>query len=452
MRLYLLTAAFFIFVQVAGQEVKFESTMGWRGGGVELYSIVDKQKQQNCLLVEGSDSIRAFLFNNKAELIKQFAFDRSMYEEIRGGFINDGKIYVFINNTQFDRLQNRVVNISTGEVTKHKVDFDLKKDRLLTRISRGDHFLYVTVNNRNSELVLYDFSNESTYKTFRHKFSDNDWKILNKARGGLSLEYVNDQVQYDAFAAGVNGKAFIVKDTLYLLLNYERNTTDIFSFDLVNDKMQYRSIKHEGLENVTSPQYFAETSYLLDDRLYYVHATGATMNLQIFDFYTGKAVKEYSVKKDEDISFKNTPIVRNYQASPYQREREKDFEKPVQLFRKMLSGLPVVLPFRREDGLVELAVGAYEVQIKSGAQSDGGGRPVRKQDLYGLFSSFRMLTNPVTGENIPGDLKKTISEKIENYTNDARFSAEAYTFFMLDNQYYHAYYDRKERKLVVVKY
>jgi hypothetical protein len=454
MRLLLFIATWSISQCLYAQSIIFENHTDWRPGPVQLYSISDKAQSQVCLVLAANDSIRAFLLDGNANPVKEFAFRKVYGEIVRGGFIRDNKIYLLAAHPLTDKMVNRVLDISTGKVTSAEVNFDIKKDQVLDRIPQGDHFLYFGVNNRKRELVLHDFQNEKEYTTFRYGFNEADWKLLNKGRGDFYAKNVDEKVEYMAHNAGLPGKLLLAKDSLYILMNKESNVTDIFSFDPALKNMQHRSIKHENVGTVTDPVFFSENSFMLDDKLFYVHATGSALNLQIFDFYTGRLIKQYSAEKDGQITFKNTPLMQHFQGVYSKPGRE--LEKLVQLFRRMIADLPLVLPRRLDNGEVELMVGAFGLrggmaQVPTG----GGGGSVAVHDPdteYGELNYFRMVVNPSTGEHIPGELKSTVSERIENFTKEAKFYPKAQSLFMIDKQYYHAYYDRKERKLVVVKY
>ena len=65
---------------------------------------------------------------------------------------------------------------------------------------------------------------------------------------------------------------------------------------------------------------------------------------------------------------------------------------------------------------------------------------------------FKTLLNASTFEHIDGTPGNSINEKIEYYTGGIKIPPEAENLFMTNSRYYHAYYDKTLRKLVILKF
>ena len=470
MRIFLLCTALLIADQLCSQQIKYENTIGWRGNRIELHTISDRTKQQACMFVANTDSIRAFLLNEKAEVVQQHNFVRHAGEEVLGGFVKENKIYFFVNNIKTDELHNRVFNMQTGDVSEHLVPFDLKKEKIIERISCGNHFLFFTVSKKTSELIIYDFYSESQFNTFRHKFEEDIWTAITRANGwsrAVNVQKVDMEGECAVDVAAWKNKVYFDNDTLYLVINSSRNISKIYCFDLVNQKVDSRLVHHTMAEAIIDPLGYSENSFLFNKKLYFVHATSDNLSVQIIDIFSGNVLKKYDAKKNDEISFKNTPIMQEGESMAKNAVRE--LGKTRQLLRKMSLASAVIIATPNDSNQVDISIGSYQ-QVSSGGSMMmpglmGGaiGGAMAGTFIYvnvGGFSRsnwtksarFRMRVDADNFDHIPGDMGMTINEKIEVNTKDVKIPPEAENLFVIDHTSYHAYYNRKERKLVVVKY
>jgi hypothetical protein len=64
---------------------------------------------------------------------------------------------------------------------------------------------------------------------------------------------------------------------------------------------------------------------------------------------------------------------------------------------------------------------------------------------------FKMLLN-ADYSNMPGEPESTMAERIERYTANLQVPPEQENIFVTNGQYYYAWYDNGERRLVVMKF
>jgi hypothetical protein len=176
-------------------------------------------------------------------------------------------------------------------------------------------------------------------------------------------------------------------------------------------------------------------------------------------------LKKFFVRKDEDISFKNSPIMQEGSGLMQSSKGTRELDKTRQLLRKMAHGdAALVMATLNDKQQVELAIGSYAVNQSTGAggftTTSVGGRPFTMyaptggvtRNTWIKSARFKMLLDANTSEHISGEMESSINEKIEAYTKDIKIPAEAENLFVCDGKYYYAYYDRKERKLCMVAF
>src|ERR1700761_1693970 len=91
-----LLLAFPLALCAYAQQKFFEEPIGWHGKSIELHTIADREKLQNCVFLCNDDSIRGFLLDNKQAIIQRFYLTRQPGEKFLGGFIKDNKVYAFL--------------------------------------------------------------------------------------------------------------------------------------------------------------------------------------------------------------------------------------------------------------------------------------------------------------------------------------------------------------------
>jgi hypothetical protein len=467
MRVIICILLSFCILKAVAQQKHFEQEIGWRGKAIQLHTISDKSKQQSCTFVVGNGTIRAFVFNNKVEVIQQFNISLRSIEKVLGGFIRDNKAYIFTEQAGKDKLHNWVLDITTGETKDRFIEFDLKKEKVVDHLSGGDRFLYFTSNNKTSEFIIYNFTSEQQFDTLRYHFDESGWNDLTTDDAfsrKVSLKKVDLEGECSIDVAVRANKLYLRNDTLLLVMNNHPDSTHVVSFDVSHKKVDPWLIKHNftlpGGE--IGPYSFSDNSFLLRNKLYYLWVTSDSLCVQVVDLFSGAINKSFVAKREDTISFKNTPIVQ--EGGAYSSSDTRELGKTRQLLRKMVNGDAVITATPNSYNQIELIIGSYAKMSGGGGGGmymPAGGRPgVMIMMPTGGFNRggwvksarFKTLLNPDTFEHVAGAIGNSINERIEYYTAGIKIPREAENLFMTNGRYYHAYYDKALRKLVILKF
>lgn len=454
----------FISLSACAQDKLFEEPIGWRGKDIELHTIADRDKNRNCLFLCKADSIRVFVLDSKQVVIQHFYINRLTDEQLLGGFIKGDTIYAFFQaSAGISDLHVWTLNIAEGIGDDYTVPFAMRHERSVEHINCGDHFLYFAVSKKASQFAIYDFHAGNRCDTLRYQFPDGVWKVLTRYSGcfgrDMNVVEINPDEQMNPDMGHVPNKLYWMRDTLFLLMNnnYERGVTAVFSFDIANRKVDLRKIVHNNAATIEPPlEEYVDNSMLLDDRLYFVSAEGKKLNVQIRDFNSGKLLKGYTTGRDEDIDFKNTPIV---QEGSFYNPGKRELAKTRQLIRKMVSGSAVLIASREDSGRVGLTIGAWQEMNTSGGGGmwmGGGvpGVPMTFVATAGYFrgsvvrsSRFKALLDSVTLQHVPGEITTDLGERIEQYTKGISIPEAGEALFRNGGRYVYAYYDRDDHKI-----
>jgi hypothetical protein len=454
-----------VTLRVAAQVKFFEEPIGWHGKSIELHTVADRDKQQNCLFLCNSDSIRAFVLDRDRNITQHFYFNRLPDEQFLGGFIKDGKVQVFLQGDGANSdLHVWVLDIAGGIGDDYIVPFRMRHERAVEEISCGDHFLFFTVNRKASQFAIYDFRENKRCDTMHYTFEDGIWKALTSFNGGWSRDVNVIKIDPDApmnpDLAHIPNKLYWMHDSLFLLMNnYQRGITAVFSFDIRAGKVDFRTIQHNNARSMEPPiAYYVDNSMLLDGKLYFVSAEDNRLDVQVRDFYSGRLLKEYDVKRDEEITWKNTPIV---QEGSFYKKGPRELARTRQLLRKMVSGSAVLMAGREDSGRVGLTVGAWQ-QMSSGGPGFGVGTMMMAGSVpifvsTGVFfrnnsvrsSRFKVLLDSATLQHVPGEITGDMEDRIERYTDGISIPPEGENLFLIGGTYVYAYYNRDEHKLML---
>ena len=444
-------------LQAAAQQRHYEQNIGWRGSYIELHTISDKNKQQSCTFIAGEDSIRALLFNNQVQLVQQFSFPRTRGQKIQGGFIRDGKVYLFLQGNNDEEFHNWVLDIAAGTARDQLVPFELNKQKVVDHLSGGDRFIYLTSTNKTNQLNIYTLWGEAQVDTMSYRFNEDAWDDLAKTEMGghkVTLTKVDMEGECPADIAFHANKLYLRRDTLLLVMNDRLDSTQIYSFDITHKKVDNWLVQHQAHNNTKT-----DNTFILDNQLFYMAASIDSLCLQISDLYSGAIKKTFVARAEENIAFKNTPVMQT--GGFYAKGNTRELSKTIQILRNIKNSNAVVAATVNSNGQLELVVGAYEKaqstpMMMSGSMACGPMFMIPTGGFYrhgrGKAVRFKVLLDAHTLEHIDGDPDDSINEKIDAFTKDIKIPTNAENLFVTNGVYYHAYYDKDERKLVILKF
>jgi hypothetical protein len=457
------------------QQKIYEEPVGWASNNIELHTIADKGGQLHCLFLMNEDSVRAVVMDKSRSVLQHFFFPRVHGEDFKGGFVRENTIYAFFQKGSGSAdLHCWKWNIVNAAGEEHLISLGMKHERAVGQISCGDHFLFFSVNRKASEFALYDFRDEQRCDTMHYQFPAGVWEALTTEHGigkrEIDFSEIDPEGECSTALARSPNKLYWLKDTLFLLMNQsEKGVTKVFSFDIANKKTSTRKIVHNNAAVTVNPEYglYVDNSMLLDDRLYFVSAEPEKLSLQVRDFHSGELLREFMVRSEEEIPFKNTAIIREDGAFS-----KPDGRKPLktsQLISRMTDdGEALIVATREDSGRIGLTIGSYKIKGSgSGIPVVGGlgalgavGALISAASVGAHFArnnwsgSARFLTvlDSASAKHLPGDVNTTLEERIELYTANIAIPPGAENLFRNNSRYVYAYYDRAEHKLAMVDF
>ena len=457
LRRLLVLIAFSASKSSSAQEIIVEKSIGWKGNAVQLNTIRNTEGNLHATILSNNDSFRIFLMGNQDTIEKEISLKRQNKEEIRGGFIAQRKIYIFCGNILPRGLHNYIIDMDGGMISQHFVPSKISNDEVIDRASAGNCYMVFSLDKKTSEFIVSKWKNpDSAHVTRFPVHEGNIWNDLTVGSGfsrELQITKVDEAGLPDLSIVGNRRKLYIKHDSIFLLLNNNDGKTKVFVFDTKANTMSVREMDQGSGQQWTN-QNSSENSYLLDGKLYFVSATVDLLYISVSDFYTGKVLKDFTVAREDTISFKNTPIMQDGSLGL------KELTKTRQLLRKMVKAKAVIAALNDSLG-ISLIIGSNK-EMSSGGGGGGGsfmnaaGPP--GYTVYvptGGFSSgswtksvrFRMQLDSVSLNHLPGEMESSINDRIDDYTKDIKKPLNGENLFFQNGKYVYIYYDSGKRGL-----
>jgi hypothetical protein len=444
------------------QEKQLEQFIGYRGNKVEVHTVSDNAKQQCGILVANDDSIRVTWINSHLQVVKQFTIVRGYNELLLGGFIKEGKMYLYNQNPEVVKVHAWQLDSATGNVTEAGIPITFVDENIVSAVNCGNHFVYLTISPKTTEFIVYDFTNERELSTFRYKFDKDTWdKLVKKTHVKKNLQIGNIELEGEGnfpLSACAN-KLYSRNDTLLLLMNNELKETNVYCFDLKNKNVTTRTIPHFDGFPIKKSDDAADNSFLVQDKLLYVRVSKDSLGIQILNFNTGEELSTFKASAKDNLWFKNSPIVGEPVVEGY---KPPDVDR---LYRKMLRNHLLIMATPTNNNLLAITLG-------SSSSTDAMARghsfipvplfipgvmfplhllmvPTGSQKVFPKTNHFSMLVDADSCKHAEGGPPTTPNKKIENFSKDLNMPPLGEALFMINGGYNYVYYDKKGRKIMV---
>ena len=145
--------------------------------------MINQEILHACLL-ENLENFKVILYDRAFTEVHEYNIPRINQEELIAGFIKEGKIYLFCDYKSPAGYHNYTIDISSGEIKFELILSDKRKEKLIDRISSGDYALWLGIDKKNSNFVIYNWRNQQDMDTIIYHFKDPEmWESITKSSG-----------------------------------------------------------------------------------------------------------------------------------------------------------------------------------------------------------------------------------------------------------------------------
>jgi len=433
----------------------------------QSFNVVDQETGNFAVFFEGYETVYGFLFDkNKREIGRIESSNLpNKYKELIG-YLIDGKTIILFMNTK----NGRSYGVLKFDFENHKnsveeLDFKLKREDYLESLSIDNKFYLFSRPNNSSQINIYEFNSDLTSSLHEMPFKKDDFldikdkpinlyeilseteKIENKTP--VSIETSSDYVKLYNDSNKVTITSDRYKNYTYLI------NIDLESYEYSTDRVFKPAIDDSYLGLRTN-------SFLYENHLFQIIASSKQLNIQITDLYKMTLVKEFSVKKNEPIPFKNSIIIQ--EGGGFDKYRELD--KTSQFLRK-ISQAHAGISVLKQDGDFQITFGSALEKVNGGgyiiigAAVGGLGGAIIMASINTITTSYYGYTNSksvrITGlfdenfNHIEGEVPLNIFDKIKFYTETVK-GIQAETIISLEESYLFGYYNKRGKVFKLVEF
>lgn len=448
------------------------------------YTVVDDENNTFATFLTNENSINAYLYSQNLEAISKFASKGlpEGYDEIIGKTIKNGQIRLFFMEYYNKKFGAVLFDFERGQSIETEFGFKLNDEIYLQSHSYQDRFYILTVSKRSSILNVYTF--QHTGKFEKKSFDFTEGNFVNRKKKSTTLFHLlteQNGEKYRAETAVVkiqesnpnsieitsNHSKFYDRGSQFILtIDEGRLYTYLFKFNVPELSVELKTI--ENMQEIGDEKFNTNNSYLFKDKIFQIGGNSTIMVFTVKDLITEKELKRLALSKDEEISFKNSPIMQ--EGNSFGSSGKRALKNTSQFLRKITSEDIGVAVIPTKDGY-QITMGgnkkvrsAYSGTMMTGGF--GGGMPVGNTGAITIsynptFYSYNSYKNNKSTrieclfdtdfEHIEGVVVENIFDKIRDYTLQNP-NAKAENVFKMKDFFVYGKYFSKENAYRLFKF
>lgn len=341
----------------------------------DVIPIVNKENGNTVMFIADAKKVYGYKLNSEFQLIDKLASEtkKRKYKVFIGGDIHGQDYRIFLSNTSKNQFAS--INFSFSNKTTSNTKFKLPQYEYFIQTIAPKNKLYLLTADKNSgNLYLYSFDKDGT--PIKDKITLESTHIIGKYDRAVKIAaLLTGQGNVQKIEKNTPNAIETVSD---LVKMYVRDGNIIITFDQ-NKKVTYAlaidiesknssmKVFNKPLANLKSSRK-KTNSFIYDNYMFEVAANKEIFSMHILEYPSGNFIKEYAVSKNEEITFKNTPIIQ--EGGVYNSYRE--LEKTKKFLRKITSeniGISVI----KIAGDYLFTIGGYVNQRQGGGMMMMGG-------------------------------------------------------------------------------
>jgi len=439
----------------------------------QSFYVKDSKTGNLAIFLEDADQVHGILYDSSFNKIGQLSAPdlASKFQSFVGYQIMDEKIILFMN-TENDRSYGKLIyDFKNNTTESDEIEFKLKGEKLIKTASVRNSFFVFSIVKNSSTLNLYEFKGDNPPERYELSFEDTAFKEYgNKPSNlyGLITKSENFNVSVDAAEIEKNVPQSIDNTSKKVKFYNDENNVDI-TIDANHENTYLINInlitKEKSIKTIPQPELAKSyvipksNSFLSEDKLYQLIANSDELKFKITDINTQSVLKAIDLEKNEDIYFKNTPIIQEGGAYDNYRELEKTSK-----FLRKLKNADIGLSVYNQNGNYEITFGSH-TEIQQGGfmfyGNIGIAGAVFVGAMNGIWAAYYGYTRSksvrITGlfdkqyTHLDGEVPANAFDNIRTFSEEQkRINAE--TIFKIDNDFYWGAYFKGEDTFKIFKF
>src|SRR5690606_325887 len=347
---------FFVFSTV-GQTpfLEIPNDLSKKNSSVDnAYVVVDDEHKTFSTFLVNETAINAYLYSEKLEPISKFASKglSEGYNEIIGKTIKNGQVRLYFKEYYNKKFGAVLFDFDRRQSIETEFGFKLGDEIYLQAHSYQDRLYILTVNKKSSIINIYTFQHDGKFEKKSVDFNEYNfvngknepttlYKLLHDKFNGVTTVVKIEESNPNSLQITSNlSKIYDRGDSFILSIDKESLFTYLLEFNVPELSVKIAAI--EKLNQIGDEKFNTTNSYLYKDKIFQIGGNSKIMVLTIKEIATEKELKRFVLSKDEEISFKNSPIIEENATNQSIKTEELDNTALLlQIFNNGNSGVAV---------------------------------------------------------------------------------------------------------------
>jgi hypothetical protein len=478
---FLLTAGF----ALQAQEILYQKEISLKrgfGDKRESYPVTNHTDESVSFFLLDNRTVKGNLFDGALNLIDSLEAPRpdNSHAELLGSTYSDKTYNLFFSTKSYKSIKVLQFDYGRHKFAETMISLPLKKEMYVGSASYHGKFYMLTVVKFKSILKLYEFtgnakSREQAYDFGKERFSNFSPYTLYSILLNNGFTSIDNEVPNAIDVVAKKNKAYFGNGMMMLTIDNDLTRTGLISIDLksLNGNLKFYNQGYTDCRNNLSA---SANSYIYKNNLYQFIVCSDGMEFSISDLASGQTVNEYKVSKEDEIYFKNTPVL-SQTGSNNTDEDGKALTKTKQFLRRVASSDAGISVYETNAG-VQITLGGYKVVQNGPATSPmmmtpgfGMGMGMGMGMPYGMYSPmyyrynptyygynsykytrsvyFKSLLNKTSFQHQQGSIPKNAFDKIQQFTKEIDKEMIAETIFKKGPVCVLGYYHKPDQKFIL---
>lgn len=407
----------------------------------EVKLIKDQRNGDYYTVLEEEKTTYAFKYNKNKALLGQITSEglKRKYKEIIGHIIKGNQLILIQKNNKGNKFAYIKYDFANQTTIEEEYEIEDRSDRFVESYITPDYLIMFTINFNDNTFKKWRFFIDGNYKVEKVPFtsilkaSDSDLKLTRDYLGeaqGLStvvqMSKVNNKIPNNLEITTELNKMYEYEDSFYWTIDHEKEFTILINFKSPDFYPEVNLIPKPAREKTNC----ISNSFVFENKIAQVASNNKEMVVEIKSLEKPyQVIKKLQVNKDEDIPFRNSPILQ--EGSAYSFGATRKMEKTSKLLRKMTSdknGISILKinnkyhatiggtrPQNTGGGMMMPGFGAMPV-TQFGAVTMSYNPTFYAYGTYASTGSTRIECLFDTNFNhVPGDIPQNVFDKIDDF-------------------------------------
>jgi len=349
----------------------------------QSFSVINKLNNDFAFFLLDAKETYAYLYNEKLENISKLStksLPRKFKVLIGSSISNDNHYRLFLTNTKKTLFGTIDFSFETGNTEVKELDLKLPGQDFIQTFTYKNNFYILTALANTSTLIFYKFDDEGNYTRNEIRLSEEEFvNSRNKpvalynlfVKGsGLSERTLIEKIESSNPNAIETTSAFTkmyqLDNEVVLTFDENKEITQIIQINLDDFSVKTRQFK-KPLQDVSFNNKQTNT-FVFNDTFFTIASTNNNILFSAYNFDDFKHIKTHEAKVEDDIYFKNSPIIQRGGAYKAYREMEK-----TQKFLRKITNADVGISVYTFDNTYQITLGGKQEIARGGFGFGFGG-------------------------------------------------------------------------------